>query len=314
MNYSIVQESRIGGRAINQDRADWAATDDAVLLVVADGMGGHMQGEVAAQIALDSLLEQFRQLATPRLASPARFLADAMQTAHETIVNYAEECRIPAHAAPRTTCIACVIQDGFASWAHAGDSRLYLAHSQSQGNTRVAHTRDHSVVQRMLDEGKITQEEAERHPLRHRVFSCLGGDMRPQIEISKPVMLMDGDVIALCTDGAWAPMGPASDQLVANLGHAPLTTSVPHLLDTAESVAGAGADNLTIIALRWESSLANADNDAAVDDAETITVAITVAIATATPEQRHPEPPISDAEIERAIADIRRRIPGSKKP
>ncbi|OHC61715.1 MAG: hypothetical protein A3H93_12175 [Rhodocyclales bacterium RIFCSPLOWO2_02_FULL_63_24] len=292
MNYTIAQESRIGGRQINQDRVAWLATEDAVLMVVADGMGGHLQGEVAAQIAIDTVTESFRSEARTRLADPARFLAATLRLAHETIVRYATACRIPSHAAPRTTCIACVVQDGQANWAHAGDSRLYLIHGQSQGAARVAHTRDHSIVQRMVDEGSLSRDEAASHPLRNRVFSCLGGDVSPHIEVSRTVPLRDGDVIALCTDGAWAPLG---ESLVVELGRAPLNTTVPHLLDAAEQAAGPAADNLTLIAMRWTAPDPDVD---------------TLNLKSAGP-QSQADAPISDAEIEHAIAEIRRRIPRS---
>ena len=136
MNYTIVQESRIGGREINQDRVAWLATPDAVLMVVADGMGGHLQGEVAAQIAIDTMIERFRAEAKTLLADPARFLVATLNQVHQAIVNYATECRIPPHAAPRTTCIACVVQNGQAIWAHAGDSRLYLIHGRAPERQR----------------------------------------------------------------------------------------------------------------------------------------------------------------------------------
>jgi len=283
MNYDIAQGTRIGGREINQDRAAWHATDMAVLMVVADGMGGHLQGEVAAQIAIDTLVERFRAEARPRLANPADFLSAALLLAHRTIVRYAADCRIPAHVAPRTTCIACVVQDGNASWAHAGDSRLYLIHQHPEGPAKVAHTRDHSVVQRMVDEGSISADEAIGHPLRNRVFSCLGGDAAPQIEVTPAIRLQDGDLLALCTDGAWSPLG---DSLVAEIGRAPLTSTVPHLLDAAERAAGPGADNLTLIAMRWGAS----DPDAV-------------------GERRAREASVSDVELEQAIAQIRRRNP-----
>jgi serine/threonine protein phosphatase PrpC len=290
MNYTIAQESRIGGRPINQDRVAWLATEDAVLMVVADGMGGHLQGEVAAQIAIDTLTGRFRGQAKTRLAHPGRFLGETLRQAHETIVRYADDCRIPSHAAPRTTCIACVVQDGQASWAHAGDSRLYLIHSKSRGQARVARTRDHSIVQQMIDAGSISYAEAAKHPLRNRVFSCLGGDASPHIEVSQTVPLQDGDLIALCTDGAWSPLG---ETLVHELGRAPLDTTVPHLLDAAEQVAGPGGDNLTLIAMRWEAP-----------DPDGNTLDLTPA---APGEQA--DAPISDAEIELAIAAIRRRMP-----
>ncbi|MCK9388139.1 MAG: protein phosphatase 2C domain-containing protein [Sulfuritalea sp.] len=290
MNYTIAQDSRIGGRAINQDRVAWLATDDAVLMVVADGMGGHLQGEVAAQMAVDTVTERFRAEAQPRLADPADFLVATLRQAHETIVRYAAECRIPPHAAPRTTCIACVVQDGQASWAHAGDSRLYLIHNQPQGPARVAHTRDHSIVQRMIDEGSLSHAEAASHPMRHRVFSCLGGDVTPHIDVSRTVPLRDGDLIALCTDGAWAPLGEA---LVSELGRAPVNTTVPHLLDAAERAAGPTADNLTLIAMRWQAPVAVAEPPPPQSFCDTFIG----------------ESPLTDMEIERAIAEIRRRLP-----
>jgi serine/threonine protein phosphatase PrpC len=290
MNYTITQESRIGGRPINQDRAVWLATSDAVLMVVADGMGGHLQGEVAAQIAVDTATERFRREAKTRLANPERFLAAMLRQAHDTIVRYAADCRIPPHAAPRTTCIACVVQDGRASWAHAGDSRLYLIHSHAKGPASVAQTRDHSVVQRMIDTGSLSHAEAATHPLRSHVFSCLGGDVAPHIEVSPAVSLQDGDLIALCTDGAWSPLG---DRLAAELGHAPLNTTVPHLLDAAERAAGPGCDNLTLIAMRWESPN---QNSGTLDNAPGS-------------KQEGVGAAVSDTDIERAIAEIRRRIP-----
>jgi serine/threonine protein phosphatase PrpC len=89
----------------------------------------------------------------------------------------------------------------------------------------------------MVDAGSLSDAEAASHPLRNRVFSCLGGDEAPQIEVSRRVSLQDGDLIALCTDGAWSPLG---ETLVAELGRAPLNRSVPHLLDAAERAAGPG--------------------------------------------------------------------------
>lgn len=286
MDFSIAQESRIGGREVNQDRAAWLATDDALLMVVADGMGGHSQGEVAAQFAIDTVLERFRAEARTRLADPAKFLALALHQAHRNIVRYAADFHIPFHAAPRTTCIACVVQDGKAQWAHAGDSRLYMIH-EPQGSTSVARTRDHSVVQRMVDDGSITAAEAAGHPMRHRVFSCLGGDSMPQVEVSPPTTLEDGDLIALCTDGAWSPLG---ERMVTELRRTPLADTVPHLLDAALKVAGPKADNLTMIAMRW-------GRPEAPDSPSFCDTYVG-------------ESPLTDAEIDKAIAQIRRRNPG----
>ena len=112
----------------------------------------------------------------------------------------------------------------------------------------------------------------------------------PSVEVSRAVSLQDGDVIALCTDGAWAPLG---EKLVRELGRASLTTSVPHLLDAAEQAAGPQADNLTLIAMRWEAP----DPDAHTLNLRPDAVAQNSAV------------PISDEEIDEAVAEIRRRMP-----
>lgn len=281
MNYSIVHDSRIGGREVNQDRVAWLAAGDALVMVVADGMGGHLQGEVAAQLAVDVVIDRFRRASGARIHDPAAFLTEALTDAHRTIVRYAAECSLPSHIAPRTTCIACLVQDGHASWAHAGDSRLYLIHAHGEGAGRVARTRDHSLVQRLLDAGTISHAEAAGHPLRHRVFSCLGGDMPPHIEVSVAVPLRAGDLIALCTDGAWSPLG---DRLAAEL-NLPLTVTVPRLLDVAEAAAGPDSDNLTLIALHWEGDGTDGRKDA------------------------EPRTQVGDSELERAVAELRRRNP-----
>lgn len=290
MNFTIAQGSRIGGREVNQDRVAWLATEDAVLMVVADGMGGHSQGEVAAQIAIDTMTECFRREAKTLLADPAHFLAKALNQVHRTIVRYAAESRIPSDTAPRTTCTACVVQNGQVTWAHAGDSRLYLIHGREQSANGVMRTRDHSLVQRMIDDGSLSHAQAASHPWRNRVLSCLGGAAPPHIDVSPAVSLQDGDLIALCTDGAWAPLGEA---LVTELQRSPVNTSVPNLLDAAELAAGPTADNLTLIAMRWGAP----DPDTPTRD-----------MLRAVPAERA-LPPVSDEEIDLAVAEIRRRIP-----
>lgn len=290
MNYSIAQESRVGGREINQDRAGWVATADAVLMVVADGMGGHLQGEVAAQMAVDGFCERFRSEARTLLPNPARFLRKTLDQVHQAIVRHAAACGIPIHDAPRTTCIACVVQNGQATWAHAGDSRLYLIHGGAQATGGVVQTRDHSVVQRMVDDGLIDRADAGHHPMRNQVFSCLGGQETPHIEVSPAVALEDGDLIALCSDGAWAPL---EETLVRELRRSPPAACVPALLDAAEDAAGPNADNLTLLVMRWEVP----DPDSTTLDGQR-----------AVPRGRELAT-FSDEEIELAVAEIRRRVP-----
>ncbi len=248
MKFTVYQESRIGKRASNQDRTAYCYSRDALLMVVADGMGGHLHGEVAAHIAVQTITEAFRREARPSLSNPLQFLSLAFTHAHRAIIDFAADRGLPE--APRTTCVACVTQDKLAYWAHAGDSRLYLI----RGERLLVQTRDHSRVQRMLDQGLIDPDDAATHPARNRVFSCLGGSHQPRIDFSRKMPLKAGDVLALCSDGVWAPLG--NDLLVHSLAGANPMLSVPRLLEQAEALAGANSDNLSLIAMQWDRNYA----------------------------------------------------------
>jgi len=245
MKFTIFHESRIGRRKLNQDRMDYAYTRDALLLVVADGMGGHAHGEVAAQITVDTLSEAFKAQARSTLADPFMFLSRTLSQAHLAINRHVGAADL--ESAPRTTCVACIVQHNVAYWAHVGDSRLYVIR---EGQT-LAQTRDHSHVRLLIEQGTLSEAEAAHHPSRNLVYSCLGGPNPPEVEFSRKTSLLRGDVIALCTDGAWAPF--SDNTLVRTLALLAPQEAVPQLLDQAEQLAGRHCDNLTLMALRWNS-------------------------------------------------------------
>src|SRR5580658_6105006 len=103
MRFSVYQESQIGGRKNNQDRMGYSFTRDALLLLLADGMGGHIQGEMAATIG-----SLFQQSANPYVKKPERFLEDSFFAAHREIHRYRAINNLPE--TPRTTIVACLIQ------------------------------------------------------------------------------------------------------------------------------------------------------------------------------------------------------------
>src|SRR5688572_29456609 len=147
MRFTIFQDSRIGNREGNEDRVAYSFSREVLLMVIADGMGGHLQGEVAAEIAVTEITRRFQQEARHKLRKPFDFLVSSIQSAHRAIVSHAVgenmlEC-------PRTTCVVCIVQDGYAYWAHAGDSRLYIIRNGSL----LVQTSDHSKVQQMIDAG-----------------------------------------------------------------------------------------------------------------------------------------------------------------
>src|SRR5574340_367429 len=124
MKFSIYQATRRGGRPSNQDRIAYSYSREALLMVLADGMGGHLHGEVASEITVQFLAEAFQKQAKPLLRDPQTFLKQAFYKAYEAIGRHARAHHFPE--IPRTTCIACVVQRDMAYWAHVGDSRLYF--------------------------------------------------------------------------------------------------------------------------------------------------------------------------------------------
>jgi serine/threonine protein phosphatase PrpC len=138
------------------------------------------------------------------------------------------------------------VQNNVAVWAHAGDSRLY----HIRKGAILAQTKDHSHVQQLIDQGRIREEAASAHPERNLIFSCLGSDAPPRLEVSTPTELDSGDTLMLCSDGLW---GPLSGKIIcAALQAGGITHAIPRLLDEAEQRAGRECDNLSVIALTWE--------------------------------------------------------------
>lgn len=248
MNYALAQEQRIGMRETNQDYAGHDATDEALLLTVADGMGGYRGGELAAEIAVGSLLHSFGREAQPQIIEPAAFLEQALAEAHDAIHSYARERELPE--VPRTVIVACLLQQGEAWWNHVGDARLYLV----RGGRIEAQTRDHTPVQALVDAGEISPAQAYHHPESNRVLQSLGAPEAPQPGPGAHARLQPDDILLLCSDGFWGPL--RSSQLLQGLEHASLRRCILELSDSAERRAGAHADNLTVLALRWQDETA----------------------------------------------------------
>lgn len=244
MNFSIYQSSHQGGRKYNQDCVAHAYTDQALLLILADGMGGHSHGELAAQITIKTYMQAFSDEANPKISEPEDFLSRVMRKAHENIIQFAKDQKLLGN--PGTTCVAALIQDGQVCWAHAGDSRVYFL----RDNKVKAVTHDHSVVQQWADMGFITEEQMKTHPDRHRITNCLGGEGEMFFVESEPSKaLQQGDVLLLCSDGLWGPMKP--EEISKSLMVKPLPIALEQLMDVALYREGEHADNTTGVAVRW---------------------------------------------------------------
>ena len=228
---------------MNQDRLGHWRTGRSMLMVVADGLGGHLRGELAAQVSVDYFGTAFQRDARPALPDPAQFLNRAMAGAHAAILREAFKLGLPD--VPRTVIVACVVQDGHAYWAHIGDCRLYLVR-QGRIQTR---TRDHTVVQQLLDEGRIREEAASTHPERNRILQCLGGFQAPRPDPIEKTRLARNDLVLLCSDGLWGPL--THRQLLHSLLTRPLKEALDELSVLAEQRAGPQCDNVTVLAMNW---------------------------------------------------------------
>jgi serine/threonine protein phosphatase PrpC len=237
--------SLVGDREDNQDRASVAANDKAALLVVVDGMGGHSDGSRAADTALKSLLDSFHRVSAP-LFDPLGFLHMSLSKAHDDVARLGSGQNIESR--PRATVAVCLVQEGAAYWAHVGDSRVYLL----RHGKVVERTRDHSHVELLLREGKITEEEIPTHPMRNFVECCLGGDPAiPEMTISGRHALQPGDVVLLCSDGIWANLRDSDIAGFFRDDTQHLRAWLEALGRRAVQASAPFSDNSTAVVLRW---------------------------------------------------------------
>ncbi|MGH9027716.1 MAG: Stp1/IreP family PP2C-type Ser/Thr phosphatase, partial [Acidimicrobiia bacterium] len=217
------------GRRRQGNEDGMLVNDDLGLLAVADGMGGHQAGEVASATALESLR-----------ASVASGMAirEAIEAANAAVFEKASGD--PALAGMGTTLTAGTLAAGDTLiLGHVGDSRGYLLRD---GELRQV-TEDHSLVEEMVRDGRITREQAENHPQRSIITRALGVDPAIEVDVS-PVDLRDGDRILLCSDGL-TTMVP-EDAIAEILRREPDAHTAADRLIAAANAAG-GDDNITAV-------------------------------------------------------------------
>ena len=194
-----------------------------------------------------------------------------------------------------------MVQGNHAYWAHVGDTRLYFFH----GGKLESRTRDHSLVQQLFEQGKISEDEMTTHPERNKVYSCLGGPIPPDIELSHKMLLRDGDTLLLCSDGLWGLL--STDEIASILETYPIATAVPELLDHAELRGGEEGDNLSAVGMRWgdEKLFTPRSISTATMPLDAYTVQLnTFSVERGTENGQD----VTEADIERAIAEIQAAI------
>jgi len=239
MKFSVFQVSRKGGRAKNEDRMGYCYTRESGLFVLADGMGGHPEGEVAAQLALQTISALYQKEARPTIVDTTEFLSLALLAAHHQIIRYASEKGMLD--TPRTTVVAAILQGTGATWVHCGDSRLYVM----RDGQLLTRTRDHSYLEQQTA-GIIKISTANRNIL----FTCLGSPAKPVFDIAGPVTLHEGDKLMLCSDGLWGSLTDAD--IVRHMAGKSVSEAVPEMVEHALRVGGPRSDNVTVLAMEWE--------------------------------------------------------------
>jgi len=301
MRFSVYQISRKGGREKNEDRMGYCYTRDSGLFALADGMGGHPEGEMASQLALQTMAALYQRDARPKLADPLRFLQDAVMAGHHQLLRYASEKGLID--TPRTTLVACILQGNTAYWAHCGDSRLYFV----RGDKLIARTRDHSYseLQSTLSSVVPLNERYNRNVL----FTCLGSPGKPVVDTAGPLVLQEGDRILLCSDGLW---GTVDDEIITDhLAKQPISDAVPELVEVALRNGGPKCDNVTVLAMEWEGAGHDEQTSILTETLGEEVFASTIQASvgnTGSPGTSVGADELDDAEIERSIREINEAI------
>lgn len=182
-------------RKQNEDSCGVFDVPNGKLFVVCDGMGGHAGGATASKLGVDSIANYFQQAKYPDVKLA---LANALEYANLQIIDAATE--MPSLKGMGTTACVLLIQGDEAWIAHCGDSRIYLYCAEQQWLHRI--TKDHSYVQGLVDQGLITDAEAETHPNKNRILKALGikVECKPTV-CEQPILPANGDTFLICSDG-----------------------------------------------------------------------------------------------------------------
>jgi len=227
-------------RSDNED-GYYASAENAVF-AVADGMGGHDYGEVASHLTLEVIVRYAESIADAEpTALPAR-LHQAIQDANAAVLSQAADQE--ARSRMGTTIVVATIHGDRLYFAHLGDSRLYLL----RGEVFTQLTRDHSLVQAMVDRGEITAEEAAIHPLRHQITRVVGGDDYISPEIASQALQPD-DLVLLCTDGLSGVVPPETIHGIL-AGDDTCQQKADALIQAA--LQAGGPDNITVVLVTYQ--------------------------------------------------------------
>ena len=240
--------SQQGGRHEQQDR--WGIFplpgQHALLAVVADGMGGHLDGALGAQIVIDVARNFTQNPPISLLDDPNAALEHLCQQMHDTINRQSETAR--------STVVMVWLDHHSAHWLNIGDSRLY----HFRRGRRLMRTRDHSAVQLLMDMGEIDESQMATHPAQNRLYRCLGGEEHLAPDKGQFAVQSD-DLLVLCSDGVWEYI--AETEFWTAAAEHGLAAAARLLAEQAVRRGDKNADNATLLLLRASAGIGDGDGD-----------------------------------------------------
>ena len=241
MELEIAVLSRTGGRSVNEDACGFWPGPGICYCVLADGAGGHGGGDVASKLVVQEALNSFRE----RQGCSAEVIAGAMRSANEALIAQQRSHRKLAEMRATVVVLALDFEHARASWGHLGDSRLYCFREHEI----VAQTRDHSVVQTMVEAGYIKPHELRTSPERSKLLNALGDreGFEPSVE-DQPFQVKGEDKFLMCSDGLWEYIEDA--ELAQTLAEAASAEEWLRSLESRVLSRGrAGQDNYSALAV-----------------------------------------------------------------
>lgn len=223
-------------RRRNEDFLGMRDTQNGRIVVVCDGMGGHVGGQVASHIAVETILDFLTQ---NYFDDPREAINNAVISANQAILARCAEQ--PELNGMGSTCVMLIIRDGMVYYGHVGDSRIYIVQNH---NIRQI-TKDQSFVQMLVDAGQITEEQAEHHERKNEITNALGlPAMTPPILCKEPIAPAAGTCFLLCSDGLSGMVSADKMERVVSHYQTPIAERARQLVDAANEAGG--LDNITV--------------------------------------------------------------------
>ena len=196
MELEIIVLSKAGGREVNEDACGFWSTPEACFCALSDGLGGHYGGDVASKLAVQHALDWFR--ATPECSR--RAVEESLRAGNFAIIREQRRDGRLKHMRATAVILSVDTKHSLAFWGHTGDSRLYCFRDARI----IRQTRDHSVLQTMVDAGYLQPRDLRVSPNRSKLLAALGNEEKFEADIIPVAFpLLHDDVFLLCTDGLW---------------------------------------------------------------------------------------------------------------